>query len=157
MGCKGKLSSTCGKKHNAKCVDYEGELHENTQLEDCGCYNVEEVIEDLNSTINTIMDSIDLSGLGNLCITYDLVDGVITVKEALAKIEAKLCELADAVELDPPDCPTIFTEDISCLQLDFECLTDPCNNQITNLKDLLQAMITQICQNKTDIANYHVG
>ena len=47
------------------------------------------------------------------------------MKEALAKIEEKVCELADAIELDPPDCPTIFTEDISCLGLDFECLTDP--------------------------------
>lgn len=145
MGCKDKLRNTCGKKINARCVDYEGELHDDSELDVCDNPNVEEVIEDINNTLNTITDSIDLSGLGDSCIDYNEVDGVITVKEALGKIEAKLCELAELVELEKPDCPTIFSEDISCLNLDFQCLTDVCGDKITNLKDLLQALIDESC------------
>lgn len=147
MGCGDKLKYTCGKRTNAKCVDYEGDLHNETSLESCDCYNVEEVIEDINGTINDITNAIDLADLGGLCITYPLTDGKILVKDALKKIEEKLCELADAVELDPPDCPTIFSQDISCLGLDYECLTDACDNDITNLGELLQALITQVCAN----------
>jgi hypothetical protein len=147
MGCNDKLSSTCGKRHNAKCVDYEGDLHGSTELDDCDCHNVESVIEDLNSTVDEIEESIDLSTLGDRCIDYEEVDGKIQVKEALLKIEEVVCELKDQVEdTDNNDCPNIFTQDFSCLNLDFKCLTDPCGDQITNLKGLLQALIDKSCE-----------
>lgn len=147
-GCKDKISNTCGKKINAKCVDYEGVLHENTELEDCNCHSVEAVIEDMNVALNTINESIDLSILGDDCIDYDKVDGKIQVKEALKKLEECVCELKSKVDdVDAEDCPAIFSTDISCLGLDFECLTDPCDEPIGDLKDLLQALITQTCAN----------
>lgn len=149
MGCNDKISRTCGKKINAKCVDYEGELHDNTQLEQCECHNVEEVIEDMNLALNEIYESIDLSDLGDSCIDYEEVDGKIQVKEALKKLEECICELKDQVEdTDNEGCPAIFSADISCLGLDFMCLTDPCGAQIQNLGELLQALITQTCANQ---------
>jgi len=148
MGCKDKLSRTCGKKINAKCVDYEGELHENTQLEACDCHSVEDVIEDMNLAINEIYESIDLSELGDSCIEYEKVDGKILVKEALKKLEECVCDLKSQLEdTDSTGCPAIFSQDISCLGLDFLCLTDPCGNQIQNLGELLQALINQTCAN----------
>lgn len=145
--CNDKISLTCGKKINAKCVDYEGTLHNDTQLTNCGCYNLEDVVEDINNTINNITDALDTSGLGDSCITYTEVGGEITIKEALLRLEEKICEIADFVSLaTPAACPPIFTQDITCLGLDFECLVDPCGDPITNLKDLLQALITKSCE-----------
>jgi hypothetical protein len=153
-GCSDKVSRTCGKKVNAKCVDYEGELHNNTELEECDCHNLEDVIEDLNTGLNTIFDAIDLSELGNDCLTYELENGKVLVKNALKKFEEEICKLKEATATDV-DCNPIYTEDFTCVGLDLECLSDPCNNPITNLGDLLQAMITQICQNKSDIEDNH--
>jgi len=147
-GCKDKISRTCGKKINAKCVDYEGTLHDNTELEDCDCHSVEDVIEDINVAINAINESIDLSELGDSCITYDKEDGKILVKEALKKLEECVCDLKDRLDdTDSTGCPAIFSEDISCLGLDFMCLSDPCGAPIQNLGQLLQALITQTCEN----------
>lgn len=147
MGCGDKLSNSCGKRHNARCVDYEGQLHEHTELDDCNCHSVHDVLEDMGNALNDINEQIDLSALGDSCIEYEKDDkGRITVKEALKKLEECVCDLKDMVEdTDEDDCPNIFSQDISCLGLDFGCLTDPCGEQITNLKDLLQALITQSC------------
>jgi hypothetical protein len=146
MGCNNKISSTCGKKINAKCVDYEGEFHTDSELAACDCPNMEDVIEDINNTLNNIKTNLDTSGLGNSCIDYDEQGGEITISEALLKLEEKLCEVADYVNFSEPEaCPPIYTQDITCLNLDFACLTDPCGEQITDLKTLLQALITQAC------------
>lgn len=153
-GCSDKVSRTCGKKVNAKCVDYEGDLHENTNLEVCDCHNLEDVIEDINTGLNTIFDAIDLSGLGDDCLTYELEDGKILVRNALKKFEEEICKLKAATAIDA-DCNPIYTEDISCLGLNMDCLSDPCDNPITNLGDLLQAMITQICHNASAIETNH--
>lgn len=142
--CKDKIVSTCGKRSNAKCVDYEGTFHNDSDLETCDYPNVEDVIEDINVTLNEITAAIDTSGLGDSCIDYTEVDGKITIKEALLRLEEKICSLSEAVGTG--GCPPVFTEDISCLNLDFGCLVDPCGNQITNLKDLLQALINKSCE-----------
>tara|TARA_R110000772_G_scaffold119924_1_gene226087 strand:+ start:1235 stop:1705 length:471 start_codon:yes stop_codon:yes gene_type:complete len=147
-GCKDKISRTCGKKINAKCVDYEGSLHDNTTLATCDCHSVEDVIEDMNLALNEINTSIDLTILGDDCITYDEVDGKIQVKEALKKLEECICELKAKVDdVDAEDCPAIFSADISCLGLNFECLETACETPIQNLGELLQALITQTCAN----------
>jgi hypothetical protein len=148
-GCKDKISNTCGKKINAKCVDYEGTLHEGTELEACDCHSVEAVIEDMNVAINNINDSINLEDLGDSCITYDKVEGKIQVIEALKKLEECVCDLKDKVNAtDNSGCPEIYSSDISCLNLDFSCLVTPCGDQIENLGELLQALINQTCANK---------
>lgn len=148
MGCNDKLSNTCGKKHNARCVDYEGILHDNTELDSCNCHSVHDVLEDIGLSLNDINEQIDLSNLGSDCITYNKDSkGRIIVNEALGKIEEELCKLKNTVEdTDSTGCPSIFSEDISCLNLDFGCLTTPCGDSITNLKDLLQALINNTCE-----------
>lgn len=153
-GCSGKISDTCGKKHNAKCITYEGDLHANTELENCDCHNLEDVIEDLNLAIDNINEAIDLSGLGDDCLDYDLVDGILLVKNALKKFEEEICDIKDILGTNT-GCDPVFTADISCVGLDFECLSDACGSPISNLKELLQALITQSCQNKTDISTNH--
>lgn len=150
MGCSDKLKRNCGKHHNAKCTDYEGELREGTELDKCDDISVEDVIEDINTYLDEVSESIDLSNLGNNCITYDKVDNKIQVKEALLKIEEAVCDIKSQVtDTDSSDCHKAFSADITCLGLDFKCLTDPCGNQIQNLGELLQALINQTCENVT--------
>jgi hypothetical protein len=145
--CKDKLSSTCGKKHPSKCVIYEGDLHANTELESCDCHSVEDVIEDINSEIDDINNAIDVSSISADCMTFDVDpdQGKVLINEVVVETVAKVCELATKVEAEE-DCPSIFTTDFTCLGLDMGCLTDSCGEPITNLKDLLQALINKVCQ-----------
>lgn len=148
-GCKGKVSATCGKKHNAKCIDYEGTLHNNTELEDCGCFNLEDVVEDINAEIDDINEAIDVSGISSDCLTFETNDeGVVVINEVVTKVVEKLDEFCTTLqEQAEGECPAIFEADITCLNLDFACLTDPCGQQITTLKGLLQALIYNTCNN----------
>lgn len=150
MSCKKAISNTCGKKHNAKCVDFEGTLHANTEIDECDKPSVEDVIEDLNKQVDLLSTSLDLSGLGEACITYAQEGDTLLAKEALLAMEAKICEIADFVGLPRPGCPTcescspLFDETISCLGLDLGGLVDSCGTQPTTLKELLQLMLNQI-------------
>ena len=104
--CKGKIGNTCGKKHPAKCIDYEGTYHNNTELEVCDCNSLEDVIEDINSELNDINDSIDLTNLGESCIEYTQEGDTLKVSEALLAIESKVCELVEHTGLGAPEpCP----------------------------------------------------
>lgn len=148
MGCKDKIRSTCGKTVNAKCVDYEGPLRADTTLnEECGCYDLEDVIEDINIGIDDINNEIDVSDITSDCITFETnEDGEIVIEEVVKKTVAKVCELSQSFEDEfVADCPPVFGKDITCLNLDMKCLADACGAPITNLKDLLQALIDQTC------------
>ena len=69
MACnENRISNTCGKKTQAVCVEYQGELSENTLITD-QCVNVEEVIEDIITLVDGIKEEIDLSGLTGGCLT----------------------------------------------------------------------------------------
>lgn len=150
MNCKDKISSTCGKKVNAKCVDYEGEYHSNTNIEPCDKPSVEDVIEDINSHIDTLSDSMDLSSLGKDCIEYTKEGEELKAKEAFLALEAKICEIADFVGLPKPGCEScdncspIFDLDINCAGLNLGALVDECGEQPKTLKELLQLIIDQV-------------
>lgn len=151
MSCKDNISDTCGgKKVNAVCVKYEGGLSENSALDPNDCHNAEEVIEDLNAQLDKLKADLDLSELGNACLSYDQAGVALTVKEAILKLEEKLCLALDKLGIASDNCescescPPVFTEDFSCLNLDLGALSDACSNPITNLKDLLQAMVTKL-------------
>ena len=151
MSCKGKnLINTCGKKVNAKCVDYEGELHKNTKIGACDNPSVEDVIEDINDQIDLLSDSLDLSELGNQCITYTKEGEDLLAKEAFKALEDKICEIAEYVGLPESactgceTCSPIFNEEIACMGLDLGQLVDACGEQPATVKDLLQLLINEI-------------
>jgi len=142
MGKCDKIDDTCGKKINARCVDYEGEVNSQSDLDQEGCLSVASTTEDIYNQLEEIQESIDLSGLGEDCIEYTQAEEKLKVSEALLALEAKVCEL----DVEAPDCHPIFDADITCLNLDLDCLTtDPCDEPITTFKQLLQAMIIQAC------------
>ena len=154
MSCKDKISDRCLKKTNAVCVKYEGTLSGESQLDPNDCHDLESVIEDINGQLDTISDEINLNGISEDCIDFnEEVPGDVKVREAIIAIVAKIEQISAHIGLACDDCPTcepscnpIFTEDISCLGLDYGCLADPCGAQPTNLKELLQLIITKVCE-----------
>lgn len=155
MGCNDKIKSRCLSRTNARCVDYEGNLHEDTNLDPLDCFSVDEVIEDINEELDEINTELDLTGIDESCIDFEeAVPGTIETNEAILAVVKKLKEVMQHVGMSCDDCPTcdptcppIFKEDISCLGLDYKCLADACGEQPTNLGDLLQIIIDQVCAN----------
>lgn len=119
MGCNDKISGRCGKKTTAKCIDYEGTLVRGTALTATSCLNVEEVIIDLNTQIEKLIDVTTLDNLTEACIDYNPTGLNITVKEAIKGLNDKVCELVNLTKLDTPEvCP-------SCTN---DCSTDSCTS-----------------------------
>lgn len=142
MACNDNASNICIKTTLATCIDYKGKLGENTTITE-DCVNQNEVNEDLYSITDTIIDEQDTSNLGNLCISYPVTDGKITLKSVVETNEQEICDLKSRVEtLENMDFGNL---DITGFNLDFTCLVDPCGDPITDLKQLLQIMINQIC------------
>lgn len=150
MKCKTKLKHNCGIKTNARCVFYDLSLPETSKLkmvEDC--LTVEETTEDLYNLVDYILESIDTSGLGEKCLTYKkskskynpLVD-VVYIKDVLLKLEDEICKLKEIKDV---------TLDDVLANLNFKCLTDPCDENITTLTQLLQILIDEICKLKTPV------
>lgn len=142
--CDKEIRYTCGKKVNARCVDYEGDHSECSELNCCDKPTVHDTLEDISNQLTTICQSIDVSALGEDCLNYEGTP--VTVKDVLLKLEQEVCDLKDRIQ-EEENCPTVFQQDISCLNLNYECLSDPCGDPPSNLTELLQSMITQICAN----------
>ena len=135
-GCRNnKIKCNCGTRQNARCVYYDGYLPKYSKLDE-DCVNIEETTEELYENQERILDSIDLIKLGKECIDYSEFKetNILKVNEALLTIEKEICNLKKNID-----------DDNSSLELDFKCLVDPCNNNITSLNQLLQRMIDKIC------------
>jgi hypothetical protein len=150
MGCDcNKISNTCGEKLYAACTYYEGALPVFTTLAEAECYTLEEIIADIYLIETSIKEEIDLTELTTNGITYELVDSKILVKKALKAHADLILELQSVVEGLTNGDDEIFS--ITDWGLDFECIADSCANPPTELKDLLQLMITEICSLKTRV------
>lgn len=134
--CSNKRKDTCGKKVNSVCVKYEGEIPEESPLSEESCPVVEEVLEDLYSQYGNP----DLSALGNCGVEYEQEGDELLVPEALLGLEAAICEIKGE---DSGNGGTNISFDIN--NIDTKCLVNPCGTPITNLEQLLQAMIDKIC------------
>ena len=90
-----KIKYTCsGEAAFAECVNFEGTVSEDSGLFDQNCLSVEQVIEDVYSMIDTINQEIDMSTLGNDCITFTEPK---TVSSVVYQMYLKLCALEDTI------------------------------------------------------------
>jgi len=134
-----KVSQTCGTRQVASCVNYEGEVNELSPLSNDCSLSVEEVLDD----VYTQLEEINLSELGENCLTYiENEEGRIVVKNALIKFEEEICSLKQQIEI--LQSIAICETDISACDLNFGTLTTVCSTQPTTLAETLQLILDTI-------------
>lgn len=105
MSCqKYQKKQTCSKSF-AVCVQYEGTLSEYTSLEENACYDVEEVIEDITTIVDSIKKELDLESLRGDCIEY--TTGKIEIIEVLSKFQELICNQAETIATMQSDIATL--------------------------------------------------
>lgn len=142
--CGNKIKNMCGEKTYATCTYYELEVPAFSNLIGQDCITIEETTEDIYEAVGGIKSEIDLSDLGNDCLTYVLEeDGKKIVKNVLIKYEEEICNLKDKVTQleNEAICNKIITD---CV--DLTGIVDACNSPINTLGELLQYLLdnTQI-------------
>ena len=133
-----KTSNTCGKPIASECIEYQGVIPDSSAISDETCPSIEQTTDDLYDRTESLLNNSDLTLLGNDCLTY--VEK--TTKSVLLKHEEEICALKTLVGAlgDKQICNMSITD----CGLVFNGLTDECNNPITTLGELLQAIITEI-------------
>lgn len=140
MSCRGKIKQTCGVKVFAACVSYEKEVPSYSPLHEEGCLTIEETTEDLYNQVGILREEINISELGQLCLTYVPVGQVAKVKDVLIKYEQEICDLKEKVKTLQET--AICNMDITNCGLDLSGINDQCENPVQTLADLLQYFIT---------------
>lgn len=94
MGNCNKISLTCGQSQYFKCINYEGEFPDYSELDECS--NGEEIIEELYSLITDIREGQNLESLRGECITYP--QGEISVVEAFQAMQSFICAQNETIQ-----------------------------------------------------------
>ena len=136
-----KISHTCGERTYLICSEYEGSVNSDSSLIEESCLNGQEVVQDIYNQL----ENLDLSALGELCLSYVQENNKNIVKNVLLKFEEEICNLKEELELvkNRQICDIPITE---CFPNGFDCLIGDCDNSIVTLKDWMLAMQTRICE-----------
>ena len=135
-----KISHTCGERTYLICSEYEGTVNSDSSLVEESCLNGQEVVQDIYNQL----ENLDLSALGELCLSYVQENNKNIVKNVLLKFEEEICNLKEELETvkNRQICDLPITE---CLP-NLDCLTDACDNNITTLGEWMLAVQTKICE-----------
>lgn len=129
--CGSKIKHTCAEKNYATCIYYELEVPAFSSLVEQDCTTIEETTEDQYEILGGIKSEIDLSALGQDCITYGVTPK--TVKSVLLQYEQEICDLKDRVN-------TLETTAICDMDITNCGLTlpdNPCGGTFSTLGELL--------------------
>jgi hypothetical protein len=134
--CNNKISHTCGSgKNYAVCIETEGEVNTDSALIEESCTNLQENLDDIYNQLGNL----DLSALGDLCLSYTTIGGKNIVKNVLLKFEEKICELEEKItELETVN---ICNQNIVPCNLDFGTLTTACGDQPATLAEAIQLIL----------------
>ena len=133
-----KIKHTCSSTNYATCILTEGEVNTDSELFEVECTNLQENLDDIYNQL----ENLDLSALGELCLSYVQEDNKNIVKNVLLKFEEKICELENRVEeLETVD---ICNQSIVPCNLDFGTLTTECGDQPTTLAETLQLILDNL-------------
>ena len=138
MNCHNRLKHTCGSTNYATCIQYESSVNTDSQYDENDCLSIEETTQDIYNQL----ENLDLSALGELCLTYVQEDNKNIVKNVLLKFEEKICELENRVE--ELETVNICNQSITSCNLDFGDLVDACGNQPTTLAETLQLILDNL-------------
>ena len=142
MACNDDISNICIESTLDSCVDVTATLGENTKIVE-GCVSQKDVNNDLYIITDEIITNSNTSQLGNLCISYPITSGKITLKSVFETHETEICNIKD--RLNNLENQNIANLDITGFGLDFNCLSDPCGDPITTFGQLLQILINKTC------------
>jgi hypothetical protein len=142
--CGNKVKNTCGEKVYATCVYYEENVPVfsglSSLVEAGGCVTLEETTDDTYELIGAIKDEIDLSELGEDCLSYVQEGGKTIVKNVLIKYEEEICLLkARVLELE-----TTAICNVDITECGLTLGVDDCDNPITTLGQLLEYILTNL-------------
>ena len=139
MNCHNKIKHTCSTTNYSTCVHYEGSVNTDSQYDENDCLSIEETTQDIYNQL----ENLDLSALGELCLSYVQEDNKNIVKNVLLKFEEEICNLKEELETvkNRPLCEMPLGD---CV--DTKCLVDACNENISTVGQLLQALVDLNCQ-----------
>ena len=142
-----KPKHTCGdRSSNARCVFYDLNITSFSKLSDSECVTVEETTSDLYNLVSWLRESINIENLDirdldlqSVLDSYEPTKQRYLVKDVLEGIISQVDDIKKLAESNDTN---------SGLELDFKCLVSSCGTPITSLKDLLQALIDEVCNLK---------
>ena len=142
-----KPKHTCGdRSSNARCVFYDLNIQSFSKLSDSECVTVEETTSDLYNLVSWLRESINIENLDirdldlqSVLDSYEPTKQRYLVKDVLEGIISQVDDIKKLAESNDTN---------SGLELDFKCLVSSCGTPITSLKDLLQALIDEVCNLK---------
>jgi hypothetical protein len=129
--CGNKIKHTCAEKNYATCIYYELEVPTFSRLIEEDCITLEETTEDQYDILSDIKSEIDLSALGQDCITYGVTPK--TVKNVLLRYEQEICDLKAEVET----LKTTAICDIDITNCGLTLPDNPCGGTFSTLGELL--------------------
>ena len=137
--CNQKIKHTCGSIVFADCTSYEGTVNADSEFNENNCLSIEQTTQDIYNQL----DNLDLSELGELCLNYVQENNKNIVKNVLLKFEEEICNLKEEVETvkNRPLCEMPLGD---CV--DTKCLVDACNENISTVGQLLQALVDINCE-----------
>lgn len=139
MDCQVKATCT-GETSYAVCTKYESTVNGDSKLKNIECKSIEETTEDIYEQLENT--STDL--LGDVCIDYVLTtDNKLIIKNVVKSFEDEICTLKQKVQdlenrqfCDIP---------ISSCNINLDCLSLPCEQDIVTVEDLFNALIQKVC------------
>ena len=139
MNCHNKIKHTCSTTNYSTCVHYEGSVNTDSELVNETCLDLEQTTQDIYNQL----ENLDLSALGELCLSYVQENNKNIVKNVLLKFEEEICNLKEELETvkNRPLCEMPLGD---CV--DTKCLVDACNENISTVGQLLQALVDINCE-----------
>lgn len=142
-----KPKHTCGdRSSNARCVFYDLNTPSFSKLSGSECTTIEETTSDLYNLVSWLRESINIENLDirdldlqSVLDSYEPTKQRYLVKDVLEGIISQVDDIKKLTDLNDID---------SGLVLDLKCLGNSCGPPITSLKDLLQALIDEVCNLK---------
>lgn len=138
---KNKIKNKCLTTNYATCTIYEKDVPTYSSLSGQDCIDLEQTTEDLYNLTTDVREQIDLTDLGNDCLTYIRdAENRTVVKNVLLKYEEEICKLKLKIE-------EINNTSI-CDRLIGDCvdttgLVDPCGDPIETYGQLLQFLTSK--------------
>ena len=136
--CNNKINQRCEKLY-APCMSYELEIPTFSDLYGKSCVSIEDTTKDLYEIVGEIKDEIDLSELGQLCLTYVIPTETAKVNDILLKYESEICNLK--TKLEELESRKICDYLITNCDIDLTGISDECENPIQTIGELLQYLI----------------